>query len=248
LREAIDRVQLLFDKAHTKLISREQAAEAMGYDGLHGASLGAVSAVLKYGLLEKVDKQVKVSERAMSIIAPHNDEERQSVIHDAAFSPPLFGEIHERFLGEIPNDEKLRSFLLRKSFSSSALDRVIRSYRETMELITSDKEDHAISPESGKLTVTGMQPSLHTSQQDRERPAPPPQGTPFRVALEGEAIEGTFRLTTPEQVDKLVKILQLNKVLITPVQGAFDTEYTDDEEGREAEERDRKISEGIIGD
>ena len=35
--------------------------------------------------------------------------------------------------------------------------------------------------------------------------------------------------------------------MITPVQGAFDTEYTDDEEGREAEERDRKISEGIIG-
>ncbi len=63
------------------------------------------------------------------------------------------------------------------------------------------------------------------------------------MALEGEAIEGTFRLTTPEDLDKLVKILQLNKVMITPVQGAFDTEYTDDEEGREAEERDRKLNE-----
>ena len=138
LREAIERVQLLFGKAHTQLISREQAVEAMGYDGLHGASLGAISALLKFGLLEKVIDQVKISDRAMSIIAPHDDEELKIALRDAAFDPPLFSEMHERFLGEIPNDDKLRTFLIRKSFSSSALDRVIRSYRETMELVTEE--------------------------------------------------------------------------------------------------------------
>ena len=247
LREAIDRIQLLFGKAHTKLISREQAVEAMGYDGLHGASLGAISAVLKYGLWGKVDNQVKVSDRAMSIIAPNDNEERQTAIHDAAFNPPLFGEIHERFLGEIPNDDKLRSFLLRKNFSSSALDRVIRSYRETMELVTDEAGGYNDESQSAEPD-TMHEPSQRSFQQDRGRPTPPPRGTPFRVALEGDAIEVTGRLTTPEEVDKLVKILQLNKVMITPVHGAFATEYTDDKEGREAEERDRKINEEIDGD
>lgn len=236
LREAIDRVGQLFSKAHTKLISREQAVEAMGYDGLHGASLGAVSAVLKYDLLDKVDKQVKVSERAMSIIAPHNDEERQTAIRDAAFSPPLFGEIYERFLGEIPNDEKLRSFLLRKNFSSSALDRVIRSYRETMDLVT--EETGSYNHESQSTESDAMRETSQRSiQQNSGRPIPPSQGTPFRVALEGDAIEGTFRLTTPEEVDKLVKILQLNKVMITPISEIFGTGNqegnTDDGEERE---------------
>ena len=88
------------------------------------------------------------------------------------------------------------------------------------------------------MQLTGHAPSVHVA-------SPPPQEPPFRVAFAGDAIEGTFRLTTPEQVDKLVQFLQLNKVMITPVLGAMDTEYTDDEEGREAEKRDRKhLSEG----
>ena len=69
------------------------------------------------------------------------------------------------------------------------------------------------------------------------------RGVPFRVALEGDAIEVSGRLTTPEQVEKLVKILELNKVMITPVHGAFDTEYTDDEEGCKTKERDLKLDE-----
>lgn len=247
LREALSRLQLLFDKAQTQLISREQAAEAMGYDGLHGVSLGVISAVLKYGLLKKVDNQVKVTERGMSIIAPHNDEERRTAIHDAAFTPPLFGEIHERFLGEMPNDKQLRSFLIRKNYSSSALDRVLRSYRETIELVTDETGGYNDESQSAKLD-TMHEPSQHSVQQNRERPTGPPRGTPFRVTFEGDAIEVTGRLTTPEEVDKLVKILQLNKVMITPVHGAIATKYTDDEEGREAEERDRKVNEEIDGD
>ncbi len=35
--------------------------------------------------------------------------------------------------------------------------------------------------------------------------------------------------------------------MITPVDGALATEYTDDKEGREAEELDRKVNEEIDG-
>lgn len=245
LREAVERLQKLFGKAQSQTISRDQASEAMGYDGLHGASLGAISALLKYGLLEKADKKVHVSERAMSIIAPHNEQERQKALGDAAFAPTLFNDLRERFLGGVPSDDKLRSYLLRKNFSSSALDRVVRSYRETIELVTEEAGDYNDESQSAEPD-TMREPSEHSSQ-PRLRPTPPPRGTPFRVALEGDAIEGTFRLTTPEEVDKLVKILQLNKVMIAPILETFDTKYTDDEEGRAAEQRDRERDEEIGG-
>ena len=223
MREAIDRVQLLFGKAHTKLISREQAVEGMGYDGLHGASLGAVSAVLKYGLLEKVDKHVKVSERAMSILAPHNDEERQTVIHDAAFSPLLFSEIHERFLGEIPNDGKLRSFLLRKNFSSSALDRVIRSYRETMELVTEEAGGYTAA-ESGSPVDDGGSPVHQTPASSGSHSRPPlppaPAGEPMRVSITTTGLEVVARLSDREEIDRLIQTLEATKLLFTPVEEA----------------------------
>ena len=88
---------------------------------------------------------------------------------------------------------------------------------------------------------------LHDPAPGAGLPCRYPYKTPFRVAFEGDAIEVTGRLTTPEQVDKLVQILQLNKVMITPVHGAIATEYTKDEEGREAEELDRKLNEEIDG-
>ena len=56
-------------------------------------------------------------------------------------------------------------------------------------------------------------------------PAPPPQGAPFRAGFDGDVLEGgAFRLTTPKEVDTLVKFLTLNRTMITSVHGAFDVE------------------------
>ncbi len=79
------------------------------------------------------------------------------------------------------------------------------------------------------------------------QPLAQPTGAPFHVAITADTIEVTGRLTTPEQVDKLVQILQLNKVMITPVHGAMATEYTDDEKSRDAEELDRWANKEIDG-
>lgn len=244
LPEAIDRLKQFFGKAQRRLVSREQAAEAMGYDGLHGGSLGTLSALLKFGLLVKQNGQVLVSERGMAIVAPQDEKERRVAIESAAFAFPLFEEVRERFLGDIPSDDKLRSFLLRKNFSSSALEKVCRSYRETMELVLEvpGGYDTARPQESAE---TDMAHEIGTAESAHPARTPPSGtlGVPFRVSLEGDAIEVSGRLTTPEEVEKLVKILELSKVIITPVSGAFDTEYTADKEGRKAKERDLKLDE-----
>src|SRR5208283_4724151 len=104
---------------------REVVAKSMGYAGISGASSTAISALHKFGLLEKVGEELKVSDRAMRIIAPHSPEERGSAIQEAAFDPPLFSELLERFPGQLPNEDLLRNFLVRKGFAPAALSQVI---------------------------------------------------------------------------------------------------------------------------
>ncbi len=65
------------------------------------------------------------------------------------------------------------------------------------------------------------------------------------MSITNKGIELVARLETPEQVDDLMRRLKIGKAMIIPIVGAMDTDYTDDEEGREAEERDRKLNEEI---
>lgn len=210
LREAIDRLHLLFSKAQNRPISREQAAESMGYEGLHGGSLGALSALLKYGLLDKENGQVRVTERGMSIVAPHDEDERQEAVNQAAFDPPLFSELQERFLGTVPNDDKLRSYLLRKGFGSSALDRVVRSFRETMDLVTEDLEGYDSKSEQRR--------TLERPAQDTEKyetiPATQLVVSGMRVSIVNDRLEVSANLSDVESVEKLIRALEANKELL----------------------------------
>ncbi|MCH7889635.1 MAG: hypothetical protein IIA00_10225 [Proteobacteria bacterium] len=218
LPEAIERLHKLFKRAQRQTITREQAAEAMGYDGLHGGSLGALSALLKFGLLEKGANGVRVSDRGIAIIAPEDDEERNLAFADAAFSPSLFKELTERFLGGMPSDEKLRSYLIRKNFSSSALDRVIRSYRETMELVSDEGPGYTFDPtiiqSVGTERETDMAGGVGASQ---FRPQAPPSvltASVLRVSFTDDRLEVTAGLIDAEAVDRLIKVLEANKPLL----------------------------------
>jgi hypothetical protein len=136
LQEAINRTAALYKVQHTHLAPREVVAKGMGYSGLNGASATAVSALIKYGLLEREGEDLKVSERAMRILHPHNPDEKASALREAALSPPLFAELMERFPGQMPNEDLLRNYLVRKGFAEAALSPVISAYRETSEIVS----------------------------------------------------------------------------------------------------------------
>jgi hypothetical protein len=139
LPDAVAKVAQIYGEIHTHSAPREVIAKAMGYAGLNGASATAVSALHKYGLLERVGgDEVKVSERALQIAHPHSPAERARAIRDAANSPILFAELQEKFPGRRPNEELLRNYLVRKGFAPAALSAVISAYRETSEMVDGD--------------------------------------------------------------------------------------------------------------
>ena len=138
LARAIDLTAKLYDKAHTHKANSAVVASALGYTGLNGASLGVISALKKYGLIEGVgDNEFKVSKDGLTIVVdPKSSTERATAILRAAFRPALFAELRAEYGDKPPkSDEFLRAFLLKRGFVQSVVDTPIRTYRETMELV-----------------------------------------------------------------------------------------------------------------
>jgi hypothetical protein len=164
LPEAVSRVTALYRSIHTHAAPREVVAKGMGYNTLNGASATAISALHKYGLLERVGDEIKVSERALRILHPHSPQEKADAIRAAAGEPVLFAELAERFPGTMPNEDLLRNYLLRQGFATGAVGFVIAAYRDTSDMVAAEGRgyDSAQSPPAQEPSMT---PSASPSNQ-----------------------------------------------------------------------------------
>lgn len=161
LPEAVTRVTSLYRSIHTHAAPREVVAKGMGYNTLNGASATAISALHKYGLLERVGDEVKVSERALSILHPHTPQEKAEAIKAAAGEPTLFAELAERFPGAMPNEDLLRNYLLRQGFAPGAVGHVIAAYRDTSDMVAAEGRGYDSAQPSETKETQVLSPALH---------------------------------------------------------------------------------------
>lgn len=168
LPEAITRVTALYRAIHTHAAPRDVVAKGMGYTSLNGASATSISALHKYGLLERNGEDIKVSERALSILHPHTPQEKAEAIRAAAGEPALFAELAERFPGAMPNEELLRNYLVRKGFAPGAIGPVIAAYRDTSDMVASEGQgyDLTVAPVAQEpVSMTPLAFSTHQAVQ-----------------------------------------------------------------------------------
>lgn len=228
LPDAIERIQKIHEIEHQNPASREVMAVHLGYGGLNGASLKVLSALMKFGLLEKVeDGEVRVSDRAIDILFPEGGQ-RQQAIEAAALSPVLFQELREKWSDRLPSDENLRSHLIRRQFAQSAIADVIRTFRDTFSLVTreSGEYDSADRNRTDEKERPPMQQDIEQGKQQRSLP-PPPIDQPLRVSITSEGLEVSARLSNARAVEKLIQILNANKPLLgTPPE---DVDISDDD-------------------
>jgi hypothetical protein len=170
LQEAIEKVRSAYSKGlYQSLVSKKALAEAMGYKSLSGASLPVLSAVAKYGLIEGRGENTRISDLAVSIIAHEpGTPERAKAIREAAGRPELFAQLDERSNGGKTTDAAIRSYLLTRRFIPPAADAVIRSYRETKELVEA---------ESRGYDQTEFEPD-EAAQNDRQKKGDPGRREP----------------------------------------------------------------------
>jgi len=194
LKEAIDRVKMVYDKDYQNRLPKKVIAEHMGYKGLSGASLPVLSALTKYGLLEGRGDETRVSDLAMALIAhAPGTPERTAALHTASSLPELFAELDSKFQNGKASDQAIRSYLLTSKFIPGAADAAIRAYRETKQLVEA---------EAGGYIEGGLQePSMSESPELRtvlhRSPAvirPPATGTVQEVF---NLDEGPVTLSVP---------------------------------------------------
>lgn len=136
LKEAVHRVRAVYEKDYQNRVPREVIAQHMGYSGLSGKSLGVLSALQKYGLLEGRGDETRVSPLAVKIIAHESGTpERAEAIRAAASMPELFAELDARFGDGKGSDAALKAWLLVEGFIPGAAESAIRAYRETKEFV-----------------------------------------------------------------------------------------------------------------
>jgi hypothetical protein len=182
LPDAIEKVGMLYRAQHTHAAPREIVAKGMGYNTLNGASATAISALHKYGLLDRIGEEIKVSDRAMRILHPHSPRERGKAIQEAAYEPPLFAELRERFPGQMPSDDLLRNFLIRNGFAPAALTPVMLAYRETSEMAEREgrahdspreqAQEHAAMPSQSSAALAGEGHLAADARTSQPQPGP----------------------------------------------------------------------------
>ena len=148
LAAAVEGIKRVYDAEGNRRTSSEDVAKALGHQSLSGNARTKVSALRKYGLLEPQGDGLKVSNEALSVInLPREDPEHVEALRNAALRPTLFAELSETYGDTPPSDGVLRNYLLKKEFSPRAADEVIRLYRSTMDLVSSEPEDYTAADE-----------------------------------------------------------------------------------------------------
>lgn len=201
LKEAIEKVRMVWGKDYQNRVPRAVIAEHMGYKGLNGGSLPILAALNKYGLLEGRGDETRVSDRALAIIAHSaGHPERVAALNEAASAPDLFAELDQKFSTGKASDSALRSYLLTQKFIPTAADAAIRSYRETKQVVDNERFDY--NPPSDSDGMEEEAP-MNPTQQEMPRSASAPQtDTPPAGARRAvfPLSEGDVMLTFPSDL------------------------------------------------
>jgi len=168
LADAVSRLEALFGRIHKHAAPKEAVVKALGYGGWNGASATVVSAFLKFGLLERVgDDTYKITDRSMRILYGRDQAEKAAALKEAAIAPSLYAELSGAFPGDLPHDDILRPWLIRRGFGPSVVSAVIAGYRETMDIVKKSGggqnheepiEEPPMTPASGAANTSPLLP------------------------------------------------------------------------------------------
>lgn len=211
LSDAVTRVSQVFGKERQHAAPRQVVLKHLGYSSINGASLGTLSGIAKYGLLERVGEDYRVSDRAMTILYPPSPEAKAEALNAAAREPSLFSEIFEHFGGVLPSDDNLQSYLIRKGFADSGAKAVIRVLRDTMEFVM----PQSAAATSQAPTKEGTKPlQIQQVEQVARAPVAAVTANDWHVAQTPQGLKLDAVLIDQAGIDRLIAILNANKLLL----------------------------------
>lgn len=150
LPKALTQIRQIIAEDRRNTIGREVAAKHIGYSSLSGASEKALATLAHYDLLERSGKgQTAVTQTAMDIVYPENEDSRRVALLRAAMNPSVFSSISEAF-PDTPSEGALENWLVRENFQDRAIKPVIKAYMGTQRYLEQEKVFESGGPSADK--------------------------------------------------------------------------------------------------
>ena len=163
LRDAVDKIEKIFNEKHRSAMTSEIAAQHLGYAGLTGASLPVISALRKYGFLEGRGDKIRVSNNAVTIIADRDakdQSERIEALKKSLTNDDLFSDLFQQF-GEHVSEKNITATLIKNGFTRDAATKASRSYLESIAFVNEASEGYNHPSEIQNIEETHEDESSH---------------------------------------------------------------------------------------
>lgn len=140
LEEALRATEGIYRADMRNKMSQKTVSNHLGYSGVNGRSLAKIGALKAYDLLEGRGEELRLTERAVHLIAdPKNSTAWKNNVQEAAFAPSIFKELNDHYEGNKASPENLRSELIKRAFTLDAVDKVAKIYLANYEFATQNE-------------------------------------------------------------------------------------------------------------
>lgn len=253
LRKALSRVKALYEAEGKHAVPPSSAYKAWGIGAKSSGARQTLAALKLFALVTYIGKakerQVRVSDFAVKIILDKRADTsmRDELIRRVALNPLIYTELWQKYGADLPSDATIETYLLlERDFNENAVSGLIADYKDTLEIAKLSEPDKMSPDEGAELT-----PIPEVPTQAGLRPLPPLKRREVKPSMkedvytlkEGDVVFQWPDRLSPESYEDLKDwtTLLLRKIARhVTVNGAMATEYTDDEEGRQAEKHDRE--------
>ena len=167
LEDALNLTKKLHAQARTAALKPDNAARALGYSGLTGASLGVLASLGQYGLIDRTGGNVSVSSLAVKILHPRDEAQRLAAVREAAM-PKVFLDILKGF--EDCSADVITNHLIQEKFTPDRARKVAhvfianRKFAKLDEIVNSEDNSFNTPPPDALPENPSHQPQGRTAR------------------------------------------------------------------------------------
>ncbi len=134
LDEAIEKVNILWEKEKNNPFPKEAAMEDLGYDTYAGYSARVISAIKQFGLISEAQGNLVITEKGIDIsLHSPDDIDYISIVKEIALYPNIYRKLYNEYSGDLPSDATLKIKLIKDhGFNAGKIDKFIKGFRRTL--------------------------------------------------------------------------------------------------------------------
>ena len=135
LRTATEKITNWYKADGLVASPRDAALKHMGYEKVTSEAGRVLSALRSFGLIAESDGRIKLTARAVDIVArPSEDLKRQQAIQDAGLGPAIYRTLLKEYSLPLPSDTTIQSELIAsKGFNPKSVKDFLKDFRVTLE-------------------------------------------------------------------------------------------------------------------